>query len=606
MTYSPHDLLPAPEPKYTDYGPTYFYDNVAKYLIKDTVRIMHNGLHVDLDKVEQLQVTLDNQLESVSNRLASNPHIKGYLDIRHSVLIVKYQEERKTRLRDASYYLKPFKPGDMTHRSYFMHIYATKYGKTEPTGLLPTGIPKWPANLVKKLSKTKPMLKKLLAKEITDSHPIAKEAMELLATHKAELHNRKYLDQIASPDIELPPFNPNSSEQKRELFESLGVQSDVVSKTTGLPSYGRDVIEGIGKMTADPDVKALVDALIDQSYAAIVRNNFINAFYRYTVDDRLYGQYKLLGAKSARYTSSNPNMLNMPSTGSIFAKPIKKCFTAPPGSLICAIDYAALEDRVVANLSRDSNKLGLFLEGLDGHSLSATYYYPARVKDIIGPFTDNKEASKLLKAIVDDKDHPKHKDAVSVRQDSKPISFGLAYGAFPPKVAATVKIPLDEAELIFNAYHNDLFPGITEFRESYVLPTAIENGRIHLGLGFYIYTDDPDRDIRTINNACSQFWSILTALTINRLHALIDEAGLQDDIKVTSTIYDSIYFEVTDDPEIIKWLNDHIIPVMTTDFMENQLVHNDADLEIGKDWANLEVLPHNASIEEIQTIRNSL
>jgi len=45
---------------------------------------------------------------------------------------------------------------------------------------------------------------------------------------------------------------------------------------------------------------------------------------------------------------------------------------------------------------------------------------------------------------------------------------------------------------------------------------------------------------------------------------------------------------------------------MTTDFMENQLVHNDADLEIGKDWANLEVLPHNASIEEIQTIRNSL
>jgi len=73
----------------------------------------------------------------------------------------------------------------------------------------------------------------------------------------------------------------------------------------------------------------------------------------------------------------------------------------------------------MANLSKDPNKLGLFLEDLDGHSLAATYYFPERVSALIGPFTDNKDASRRLKALVDAGD----KSAKSVRQDSKPISL---------------------------------------------------------------------------------------------------------------------------------------------------------------------------------------
>lgn len=80
-------------------------------------------------------------------------------------------------------------------------------------------------------------------------------------------------------------------------------------------------------------------------------------------------------------------------------------------------------------------------------------------------------------------------------------NVGLAYGAFPKKVASSIKCTLEEAEGIFYSYHMELFPGITKFREDYVLPTALAKGEIHLGLGFYIKSDDPDRDIRTLNNA---------------------------------------------------------------------------------------------------------
>lgn len=596
--YSPWDLLPAPEPKTITYEDGYFYHNVAKHLIRDTVRIMNNGLHIDMDKIEDLEVVLADILEDVRTRLLHNPLMQDFQSLQHKRLLKEYIADRTSKMRSKEHYLVTFKYKDMVHRSYFMHIYAEQQDITEPVDLLPTGIPKWPANLVKKLVPSYPILGRLLDNKLDGSNSIVAKALDLLATHKSDMYNTKYLEQINNPVLELPGFNPASSKQKQELFAWLNIESEAFSDTTGLPKWDRDQVERVHAETDNDKVKLITACFIDHSFAAIVKNNFIEAFYNYTVEGRLHGQYKLLGAKSGRYTSSNPNMLNMPSTKSSFAKPIKKCFTAPEGFVIAAIDYAALEDRVMADLSLDENKVGLFTENLDGHSLSATYYYPERVAAIIGPFTNNKEASKLLKKLVDEK----HPEAIQVRQDAKPISFGLAYGAFPKKVAATVKIPLDEAEVIFNAYHEEMYPGVTNYRENYVLPTAKAQGYIHLGLGFNIHTEDPDRDIRTLNNATCQFWSILTALTISKLHQLIDDNGLQDDIFITSTIYDSIYFEVREDPEIIKWLNDNIIPIMTKDFMEGQVIPNEADLEIGPNWAELYTLDHNATADDIKTI----
>ena len=172
-------------------------------------------------------------------------------------------------------------------------------------------------------------------------------------------------------------------------------------------------------------------------------------------------------------------------------------------------------------------------------------------------------------------------------------------------MSKNAKIPLAKAQEIFDRYHNVLYSNITEMRDR-TLEQAITKGKVHLGLGCYMNTYEPEKEIRTLFNVLSQFWSIITLLTINKLHTLIDEKGYQDDIEVVSTIYDSIYIHMTEDVSLIEWVNNTIIPILTADYITDIIVHNEAEAELGYNWYDTVKLPNNASIEQINLVLNKL
>lgn len=180
-------------------------------------------------------------------------------------------------------------------------------------------------------------------------------------------------------------FNPNSGPQLQDfLYEMLGLP--VLDYTdTKLPATGGDTLNKLTKHTSDPQILALLNALIGYAGVEKILSAFIPAFEKaLQKPDKhyyLHGSFNLGGTVSGRLSSSNPNLQQIPS-GSAYGKLIKKCFKAPPGWIFCGADFNSLEDYISALTTKDPNKLKVYTDGYDGHCLRAFYYFKDELPEV--------------------------------------------------------------------------------------------------------------------------------------------------------------------------------------------------------------------------------
>lgn len=181
-------------------------------------------------------------------------------------------------------------------------------------------------------------------------------------------------------------FNANSNQQVQDLLYDY-MAMPVIDKTDSKqPAVGGKTLEKLLNHTDKQDYKDIIQALYDYTKVDKILSSFIPAFKNAPKASDgmhyLYGSFNLGGTKSGRLSSSNVNLQQLPSTGSPYAKIIKKCFTSPPGWIFCGADSASLEDRISALTTKDSNKLAVYLQGFDGHILRAYNYFPEEYSDI--------------------------------------------------------------------------------------------------------------------------------------------------------------------------------------------------------------------------------
>ena len=143
------------------------------------------------------------------------------------------------------------------------------------------------------------------------------------------------------------------------------------------------------------------------------------------VNGKVHTNFKSYGAETGRFSSSEPNLQNIPSQGE-YGKLIRNLFIAPPGHKLIVADYSQIEPRIIASFSQDPAFIKNYLEGGDIYTT---------IGDRMGV---NRRAGKVL-------------------------VLAIAYGVGPEKIADQIGCTVKEAHQLMDLF-NDKFASINNYR----------------------------------------------------------------------------------------------------------------------------------------------
>ena len=218
-----------------------------------------------------------------------------------------------------------------------------------------------------------------------DKQPEIEETIKRVRQDKVDKKNltlKTIQHNVDMPIYQSIGFNANSSDQLCILlYDVLGLPIIELTKTKQ-PSVKSKIIEDLKMYAKDESQIRILDALIDYQSVNKILSTFIPAFKKAILKPDgcyyLHGNFNIAGTVSFRLSSSNINLQQLPSSGRL-GKLIKYCFVHPEGTVMLGADMNSMEDMVNALLTRDKNKMAVYIDGYDSHSLRSYYYFRDKV-----------------------------------------------------------------------------------------------------------------------------------------------------------------------------------------------------------------------------------
>lgn len=207
----------------------------------------------------------------------------------------------------------------------------------------------------------------------------------------------KKLDDVSAKIFEYSgrEFNISSPKQLGEvLYDEMGLGEKIKKTSKGARSTNA------GELEKMKETHPIIPLIMDYRELSKMLSTYIDLLPSFVASDgRIHPTYIQTGAATGRFACTDPNLQNLP-VKSEWGKDIRGSFIAPDGKVLLSMDYAQVDLRAAAILSKDPNLTEIFEKGVDVHKGTASFMFKKPEMEV----TD------------------------SERRQAKAINFGILYG----------------------------------------------------------------------------------------------------------------------------------------------------------------------------------
>ncbi len=313
-------------------------------------------------------------------------------------------------------------------------------------------------------------------------------------------------------------FNINSPKQLGEiLFEELRLPKGKKTKTGY--SVDADTLETL--QGAHP----MVDLLLEYRGIAKLRSVYIDGMRElmHQSDGRIHTSFNQTVASSGRLSSSNPNLQNIPIRTEA-GRQIRRAFIAAPNHMLLTADYAQIELRILAHITKDESLIAAFRRNEDIHKITGSRLYGIPAEEITG----------------------------AQRRMAKTVTYAIMYGQSAFGLAKTAGLSRAEAKNFIEAFEAG-FSGIKEYEET-TLAKARREGYVQTLFGrkrfFRDILDLPQHmrqaaEREAINMPIQGSNADIIKIAMIQLDESLQQLHLKS--KMILQVHDELVFEVPDD-----------------------------------------------------------
>ena len=232
------------------------------------------------------------------------------------------------------------------------------------------------------------------------------------------------------------PINISSPTQLAILiYDVLGMEQP---EGTTLRGTGKEILEKIDLplckyILERREVSKLLDTYIDALPEVMNK-----------ADGRLHCHFNQYGADTGRFSSSDPNLQNIPSHN----KEIRMMFKAKDGYNLIGSDFSQQEPRLLSQYSQDENMINAYKQGKDLYATIASGVYKMDYWDCMEKFQDGTP-------------NPSGKKR---RTSVKSLLLGIMYGRGVNSIAEQINGTIKEAQDIIDNFYKS-FPSVKNWMD---------------------------------------------------------------------------------------------------------------------------------------------